>query len=662
MKWLPTVTNRNRCPSGRRRDPRLRRRLFAAAGLVAAAAGLVACGAVPFLDRDPSLPRDRASRFDRFISEVHLSLGDSADPLEWARREAASGQAGNDDSSPWGRAHWDDERREQLLRDQLERHLLRLEDEFPATRLGETRAEAARVLQQDLRRALDLGDLDDVATANPEPLAKVASPWSGPWTEAPSILAREHAARTAQHLQEWLEVIQSMANSGAAFPGLDPEAFGNEYGPRAPLVAKALVADVNLRRASTGSGLATDPFLGPLEQARVNLTAPEQPELGAFEAFAALDGGPLERALRARTNDWFAATRVLQRALEGRSGPQTVTYLTGRQKKRWLRRLEDATGPGRTLADLDAMVRAQVLRLTVELGESLGLEDSSDLDATRLAFTQIRAGSRMVPGANLPVRSPSELADLLKASLDSFVAESPPVLHRSTTARVFERPHGRWRPFVPGDLRPASDPVARPSLYLRPREDDATTSPWLWEAEAVRFGPRGEALADAYRRTSVERPLYVRTVPRETFLSAWGLYAAAEVFRAGDLREADQGFGWRAQELVAFAAAVVDFGMHDRGWSHRQALDAFLELVPVSEAAAEEVVLRSIAQPGRDAASALALLRLREQRQRAIDLLGEDFRVDEFHAALLGGGPVPISEVPVRIDAWLALETIDGGR
>ena len=657
MNLAPVVTSSRHDPNRVTRSSRHRQAAITTALLVAVTTGLCACGAVPFLDRDPSLPRDRASRFDRFVDEVQLSLGDTATPLEWAQQKALWARSENEgESTARRRTFRRDGRRKQLLRQNLERHLLRLEDEFPPTRLGAERGATARILSQDLRRALDLADADDVATASPALPPRVPSVWSGPWTESPSILLREHPARTAEQLRDWLGAIQWMADSDDGFPDLSAEAFEDAYGPRGTLVAKALFADVSRRQASTGSGLASDPFMGPLAEARAALSPPERARLAGF------DEGPLQRALRAKTNDWFSAVRDLQRALDGRNGARTVTYLTGSARDRWIRRLRDAAGPTSSAADLNIIARAEVVRLTIELGESLGLEDPSDLEATRTAFAQIRSGSRVIPGANLPVRSPSELEGLLAAGTGRFVAAPPPVLLASAEARTFERPHGRGKPVVPGDLRPVTDPVARPSLYLRPSPEDATIPRWLWEAEAIRYGNRGEALADAYRRAAVDQPLYLRAAVREIFESAWGLYATAEVFRGGDLLEVDRGFGWRVQELSAFAAVIVDLGMHDRGWSHRQALDAFLEMTPLSEPAAREVILRSICEPGRDASAGLALTLIRDLRFAAKELQGEDFRADLFHAALLTGGPIPMSEVQGRIEASLARWTVESRR
>ena len=115
----------------------------------------------------------------------------------------------------------------------------------------------------------------------------------------------------------------------------------------------------------------------------------------------------------------------------------------------------------------------------------------------------------------------------------------------------------------------------------------------------------------------------------------------------------DGGFGVAAQELVAFVGLAVDVGLHDRGWSHRQAIDAVLQWTPLPEFAAKELVLRSICDPGRVALPAIGLLRFRTLRTTVTELLGDAFDTAGFHAALLEGGPIVLD---ARIDRWLQLQ------
>ena len=216
----------------------------------------------------------------------------------------------------------------------------------------------------------------------------------------------------------------------------------------------------------------------------------------------------------------------------------------------------------------------------------------------------------------------------------------------------FERPHGRWSPFVSGDSRPRR-PRGRSAVFS-PRERDPSVPLWLHDAEALRHGVPGEALLDAFRREATGTPLHLRVTPREAFSGGWGLYAAAACVTEGGVSPGDGGFGVAAQELVAFVGLAVDVGLHDRGWSHRQALDAVLRWTPLPEPAAKELVLRSICDPGRVAlrrsdCSVRAAHHDHGAARRLVRRAG-------FHAALLEGGPIPMSELDARIDRWLQLQ------
>ncbi|MEL6715113.1 MAG: DUF885 family protein, partial [Planctomycetota bacterium] len=245
----------------------------------------------------------------------------------------------------------------------------------------------------------------------------------------------------------------------------------------------------------------------------------------------------------------------------------------------------------------------------------------------------------------------------VEGGLDALVAPPLPALHlASATSRSFERPRGRWAPFVRGDLSPADDPRARPALHLARRSRDPLANRLLEEPEALRYGLPGHGLVDAYRRAARDTPLAVRAVSRPTFEEGWSLYATAEAAALGLYAPEDDGLGWRIQELVALASILVDVGLHDRGWSTEQAVETALELTPLTELAARELVLRAECEPGRAALPGIGLLRMRALRAYVEEALGDAFDAPAFHRALLLGGPVPMAEADRRIERWLDAE------
>lgn len=609
------------------------------------------CGSIPFLGGDSSLPRDRATRFDRFSSELLLELADTAAPHERLAIEVQVASALGE-VPELGVPAWDAARRAEARRGVLAGALTRLEDQFAPSRFSGVRESTARIVERDLKRALGLDDDTSFNGAAPADLvgsgrSRPMTPWRGDLLVAPSILAREQPTRSSADVERWFGELERIADTPLDLSDVTPRVYLDAFGPRAAQVANAVREDLARLAASVGTGDVGDAFAGPLADAARGLPAPQA------DRFAGRSQRRLLRALESRVAARLTAVQTLQRQLDGQRGQRTVAPLVGEARDAWLRRLRDAAGSDAEVDGLDRLARDEIDRLRRRLAETLGVEQPADDSAVRAAFDAVRAGDREVPGASTPPRAPEAVWALCEGSLDTWIDDPPQTRLVVRRARTFERPHGRWSPFVRGDLAPPTDPAAMPSVYLAPRPRDPTVPLWLHEAEALRYGVPGAALLDGFRRAATDRALYVRVIPREAFTAGWSLYAACSVVEEGLVDLGDQGFGTTAQELCAYVALGVDIGLHERGWSYAQALDAVLAWTPLPEFAAREFVLRSLCDPGRPSLSGIGLLRLRALREAIEQLLDEDFALAPFHAAILEGGPVPMSELDARVKRWL---------
>ena len=149
----------------------------------------------------------------------------------------------------------------------------------------------------------------------------------------------------------------------------------------------------------------------------------------------------------------------------------------------------DGQRPRRTRAAGDRATRPPPSAL-------LDVPSFNDSLARRGAFDAIRAGTREIPGA--ASRLPDAVWSQAAARLDSWIADAPAVQVTARTARTFERPHGRWSPFVRGDLATTADPAARGAVYLAPRE---LTRQFPVTPRRQLWSPRSAA-----RRSGAKRP------------------------------------------------------------------------------------------------------------------------------------------------------------
>jgi len=594
---------------------------------------LAACGSVGLFSEDPGAPRDRASRFDRFVSELDLALTDTAPLLEQVRRNSDGGSGtASRPGSDVGNVVLNAERRDAVRRAVIESGRRRLDREFAPGRLDEPQATTSSILIRDLTQ---LADQRERASQRP------TTPWNGPLTQAPSVFLREHQRSTSADLEHWEEALRVLAateDTELPSPSDSPSARDAAVAGSAGVLLDALARSV-------GPGGTPDPLLGPLDAALDELNGRPTSSVTSDADRSEL-GVTLQRRY---------ATAASDAAIEEVFGASSWEALEGPARERWLSPLQEAAGMEASAERLSDIARSELDRLTLELAQAAELvdEDETSPSAARLALRDLRSGERSVPGSGRPVRQPELLWSEARKGLAELVAGAPPVTIEVGIALPFERPYGRWSPFIPGNLIPGEDPRARAPLYLAAPAEAEYQPRWLREAEAWRNGIPGRAVADAYRRSALDVPPMIRWKTREAFEEGWGLYAVGAAAEAGTLNEVDGGFGRIAQELCAFAAMLSDLGVYGDGWSQEQTVAFLLDVTPLPEASAELLALRCFAQPGRITLPAIGLLRFRALRRGVEAALGGRFDLASFHAALLDGGPIPMSQVDPRIQSWL---------
>ena len=591
--------------------------------------GLAACGSVGLFSEVPGVPRDRASRFDRFVSELDLALTDTAPLLEQVRRGSEGGQGqevrrGSDVQSA--------NRRDAVRRAVIESGSRRLDREFAPGRLDESRATTSSIL---------IGDLAHLAAQRERAGGRPTTPWSGPLIEAPSVLLREQRRSTIADVDRWEEALRALAaeeGTAVSGPSDSPSARDGAVAASSRVLLEALAGSV-------GPGGVTDPLLGPLNAAVAQLN-------GLLLSIVTLDAGRSELGVALQRR---YATATSDATIDEVFGASSWEALEGPARERWLAPLQEAAGMEASTERLSTIARSELDRLTLELARAADLVDEGETSpsAARLALRALRSGESTPPGSERPVREPELLWSEARKRLGELIADHPPTPIDAAVAEPFERPFGRWSPFVPGNLAPADDPRARTPLYLAAPPEADFLPRWLREAEAWREGVPGRAVADAYRRSARDVPPMTRRRTREAFEEGWGLYAIGAAVDAGALNEIDRGFGRVAQELCAFAAMLTDLGVYGDGWSREQAAAFLIEVTPLPAVSIDQLVIRSFAQPGRVALPAIGLLRFRALRRGVEAALGDGFDLASFHAALLNGGPVPMSQVDPRIQRWL---------
>jgi uncharacterized protein (DUF885 family) len=353
-----------------------------------------------------------------------------------------------------------------------------------------------------------------------------------------------------------------------------------------------------------------------------------------------------------------------------RPAMQRLAELLGRELAP-VARPDDRVGireiPGGEAGYLAAVARHTTTALSPREIHEIGLAELDELDGLwskigqealgRSDFATIAARMRDDPA--LRFRTSAEIVAVAQDALDraeavrdayfahydipGCVIEEVNPIDADNTAMAYYRP-----PAVDG---------SRPGAHCLLTTDPGERYRYEYEALAFHESVPGHHLQLATAQT-LDVPRYRRHLDVElcAFNEGWGLYAERLADEIGLYSSPITRLG-----MVSFAALracrlVVDTGMHELGWSRRQAIDFMYDHTATTRANAVNEIDRYIAWPGQALAYVTGkreIVRLRERAQRA---LGPRFELRGFHHAVLRNGAIPLTLLDDEIGRWTATE------
>ena len=153
----------------------------------------------------------------------------------------------------------------------------------------------------------------------------------------------------------------------------------------------------------------------------------------------------------------------------------------------------------------------------------------------------------------------------------------------------------------------------------------------------------------------LDLPLFRKVIQLNFLVEGWALYAEQLVDELGFYQDDPYGRLGRLQwEAFRAARLVVDTGIHRKKWTYDQAVDYMVQNTGQPGGYVSYEVARYIVIPGQALSYKIGMLEILKQRQRAQDILGDQFDLKEFHNLLLGNASVPQAVLEQLVDEYIA--------
>jgi uncharacterized protein (DUF885 family) len=155
---------------------------------------------------------------------------------------------------------------------------------------------------------------------------------------------------------------------------------------------------------------------------------------------------------------------------------------------------------------------------------------------------------------------------------------------------------------------------------------------------------------------ALDLPMFRKEGDYNGFIEGWALYAERLAYEMGLYEDDPYGNIGRLQmELLRAVRLVTDTGIHAKGWTREEAR-SYMEQALGPGFFTHEVE-RYIVIPAQATGYKIGMLKIMELRQRAMDALGDQFNIKEFHNIVIGNGSLPLEILERLVDDYIVKKT-----
>lgn len=200
--------------------------------------------------------------------------------------------------------------------------------------------------------------------------------------------------------------------------------------------------------------------------------------------------------------------------------------------------------------------------------------------------------------------------------------------------------------------QPALDGT-RPGRFYANLYDIKATPKFGMRTLAVHEGIPGHHFQVAIAMELEGMPLIRRFSLFTAYVEGWALYAERVAWEQGLMPTPADNIGRLTAELFRAVRLVVDTGIHHKRWTREEAIDYMLANTGMAESDVVAEIERYIVMPGQATAYKVGMMKILELRQKAMDSLGDQFDLRDFHDVVLKNGAVPLDILERIIDEYI---------
>ena len=150
-------------------------------------------------------------------------------------------------------------------------------------------------------------------------------------------------------------------------------------------------------------------------------------------------------------------------------------------------------------------------------------------------------------------------------------------------------------------------------------------------------------------------PIFRTLALFSAFTEGWALYTERLAWEMGMYENDPFGNLGRLQaEMFRAVRLVVDTGIHYKRWTREEAIAYMVANTGMTTTEVTTEIERYIVMPGQACAYKTGMIKILELREKAMNELGDQFDIKEFHNVVLKNGAVPLDILEEIIDDYLA--------